>query len=340
MKFFFRKDLFFIIIVFFLLVSCDNPLFFNQKSETAVLSASESRKIVPAAPVVRQHLSSKVLLPLNPDTLPTLRFEPSMMEALYEQFKYLLRPDMVVTGSSGITKTELIETVQHLQEMQLNAPEVLLESFDFYQVNTSLKSDRVRITGYYTPVISASRVRSETYNFPLLRRPESGIPNPAAIENGALDESGLVLAWVQSRKEVRNAQLQGSCLVEFPDGERQHLGFGGSVRGRGGSYVFFQKIDNQVLGAGSFPLTAGYSIAVDPRYIPIGSTVLAELPQLDAAGNLKGYTYRVLFAQDRGGAILTTKRIDLYCGVGQKGLQEARKINSYGRLWVMLPKGS
>jgi membrane-bound lytic murein transglycosylase A len=77
---------------------------------------------------------------------------------------------------------------------------------------------------------------------------------------------------------------------------------------------------------------------VDLRYIPLGATLLAELPDLDAAGNLKGYTYRILFAQDRGGAILNTKRMDLYCGVGQKGLQEARKINGLGRLWVLLPK--
>ena len=146
------------------------------------------------------------------------------------------------------------------------------------------------------------------------------------------------MAWVKSRKEVENAQLQGSCLVEYPDGSRVHLGFGGSTKGAGGKYVFFTQVSDQVLGCGSFPLTAGYSVAVDPRYIPIGSTLLAELPDLDAAGNLKGYTYRILFAQDRGGAIKTTKRMDLYCGIGQNGLQEARRINSFGRLWLLLPK--
>ncbi len=70
----------------------------------------------------------------------------------------------------------------------------------------------------------------------------------------------------------------------------------------------------------------------------LGSTLLAELPDIDAAGRLKGYQYRIIFAQDRGGAIKTTKRIDLYCGMGQKGLQEARKINRFGRLWLLLPK--
>ena len=171
----------------------------------------------------------------------------------------------------------------------------------------------------------------------MLRRPEK-VPSPAAIEAGALEGQDLELAWVSSKKELANAQLQGNCLIEFTDGKRQHLGFGGSVRGDGGTYVFFTKVDEQVLGCGFFPLTAGYSVAVDPRYIPIGSTILAELPDMDAAGRLKGYKYRIIFAQDRGGAIQTTKRMDLYCGIGQKGLQEARKINGYGRMWVMMPK--
>jgi membrane-bound lytic murein transglycosylase A len=137
---------------------------------------------------------------------------------------------------------------------------------------------------------------------------------------------------------VKNAQLQGSCMVEFQDGEQQFLGYGGSVPMNGSKYVYFKKVDNQVIGAGSFPMTAGYSLAVDPRCVPIGSCLLAELPDLDKAGRLKGYTYRVVLAQDRGGAIKTTKRVDLYSGIGEEGLAEAQKVNRYGRLWVMLPK--
>jgi Membrane-bound lytic murein transglycosylase len=56
----------------------------------------------------------------------------------------------------------------------------------------------------------------------------------------------------------------------------------------------------EVVGAGFFPLTAGYSVAVDPQYIPLGATLLAELPDVDEKGRLRGYTYRILFAQDRG----------------------------------------
>lgn len=293
---------------------------------------------MPAAPLEPRKLSSKVLVKGIPDTTPYLTFEPDLLQAMYEQASYLRRKDVKERGASGIQKAEMQRTLELLQGINLLDPSVLLTTFDFYQVNTDFHKDRVRMTGYYTPVVYASRVQTPEFQVPMLRAPESGIPGPSAIEAGALAGQGLELAWLRSRKELRNAQLQGNCLVEFPDGKRKYFGFGQSVRGKGGAYVFFKEVDEQVLGAGTFPLTPRYSIAVDLKYIPLGATLLAELPDLDAAGRLKGYVYRILFAQDRGGGILTTKRMDLYCGIGQKGLQEARKINSFGRLWVMLPK--
>lgn len=288
--------------------------------------------------ILKRQVRSSVLHHTHPDTLPYLPFDPPMLEAMFEQASYLRRSDVKDYPVKGISKDEMLKTVELLQDCQILRPETLLDRFDFYKVNTDLKKDRVRITGYYTPILQASRVRTDEFQVPILRRPDDHVPAPAAIWAGALDGQGLEMAWLRSRKQLADAQLQGSCWVEYPDGKREHFGFGGSVRGGGSAYVFFIKVDEKVVGAGYFPLTAGYSVAVDPRFIPIGATLLAELPDMDPAGNLKGYTYRILFAQDRGGAILTTKRLDLYSGIGKKGLQEARKINGYGRLWVLLPK--
>jgi len=306
-------------------------------------SALPERMVAMAPPaypkplILKRQVHSSVLTFKHPDTLPYLTFAPAMLEAMYEQANYLRRSDAKKYPVKGISKAEMLKTVELLQECQILQPEAMLDRFDFYQVNTELKKDRVRITGYYTPIVQASRVQTPEFSIPILRRPEH-VPSPAAIAAGALDGKGLEMAWVRSKKELANAQLQGSCWVEYADGKREHFGFGGSVKGAGGVYVFFTKVDEKVLGAGFFPLTAGYSVAVDPRVIPIGATLLAELPDMDPAGNLKGYTYRILFAQDRGGAILTTKRLDLYSGIGMNGLQEARKINGHGRLWVLLPK--
>jgi membrane-bound lytic murein transglycosylase A len=302
------------------------------KGDTAMIAEMPSALLGP------REVSSKVLIKEIPDTTPYLTFEPDLLQAMYEQVNYLRRKDVKNHGASGIQKAEMQRTLELLQGINLLDPSVLLTTFDFYKVRTDLKNDRVRMTGYYTPIVYASRVQTPEFQVAMLKVPDSGIPSPAAIEAGAMDGRGLELAWLRSRKELRNAQLQGNCLVEFSDGKRQHFGFGKSVRGKGGAYVFFKPVNEQVLGAGTFPLTPRYSVAVDLKYIPLGATLLAELPDLDASGHLKGYTYRILFAQDRGGAILSTKRMDLYCGIGQKGLQEAHKSNSFGRLWVMLPK--
>lgn len=293
---------------------------------------------MPVVPLGPRTVSSKVLIKGIPDTTPYLTFEPDLLQAMYEQANFLRRRDIPARGASGIQKAEMQRTLELLQGLNLLDPSVLLTTFDFYQVNTDLRHDRVRMTGYYTPLIEASRAQTPEFSVPMLKSPGSGIPNPAAIEAGALAGQGLELAWLRSRKELKNAQMQGNCMLEFSDGQRKHLGFGQSVRGKGGAYVFFKEVEDKVLGAGTFPLTPRYSVAVDLKYIPLGATLLAELPDLDPAGHLKGYTYRILFAQDRGGGILTTKRMDLYCGIGHKGLQEARKINGFGRLWVMLPK--
>lgn len=314
------------------------PPAFGPVNSNNLEEASTANRADLQIPAGARKFASSVLSETYPDVLPPLAMEPAMLKALVEQATYLRRRDLPAKMASGITKGELLKTVEQLKDIPVLEPNALFQNFEFYAVKTGLKQDRVRMTGYYTPLISASKTRTEEYQYPLLERPGKGetTPSPSAIWSGALDHKAM--AWVKSRKEVENAQLQGSCLIEFPDGSRVHLGFGGSVKGAGGKYVFFTQVSDEVLGCGSFPLTAGYSVAVDPRYIPIGSTLLAELPDLDAAGKLKGYTYRILFAQDRGGAIKTTKRLDLYCGIGQLGLQEARRINSFGRLWLLLPK--
>ncbi|MBL7804232.1 MAG: MltA domain-containing protein [Saprospiraceae bacterium] len=321
--------------------SCETVLPSEAAADSEIDRIVVDTSVRKAPPPPPRKVKNSVLVLAQPDTLPLVPFNAGMYVALEHQYEYLKRPDVPRVPVAGITKKEMQQTLLLLQSIQFLPPFLLPEHFDFYRVNTDLKSDRVRVTGYYTPVVKASRTRSGPYQYPLLRKPsgDPSLPSTSAIEAGALDNSGLALAWLSSRKAVRNAQLQGSCMVEFPDGSRDYLGFGGSAPGADGSYVFFQKIDEtQVLGAGFFPLTPGYSIAVDTRYIPLGATLLAELPDLDRAGHLKGYTYRYVFAQDRGGAILTTKRIDLYCGVGDKALDDARRINQYGRLWLILPK--
>ena len=106
------------------------------------------------------------------------------------------------------------------------------------------------------------------------------------------------------------------------------------------SYTFFtRKRSSLPKGAGSVPLTSGYSIAVDRRYIPLGSCLLAAFPVYDRKKNrVVRHEYRFLVAQDVGGAIKGPGHIDLYTGVGSEAAKVAGRINFYGRLWLLLPK--
>ncbi len=104
------------------------------------------------------------------------------------------------------------------------------------------------------------------------------------------------------------------------------------------SYTFFKARRVRPEGAGHVPLTAECSIAVDDRYIPLGSCLLAAIPEVNKRGQVTHHSYRLLFAQDVGGAIRGPGHVDLYCGVGEVGKRRAQYFNHYGRLWLLLPR--
>jgi membrane-bound lytic murein transglycosylase A len=111
-----------------------------------------------------------------------------------------------------------------------------------------------------------------------------------------------------------------------------------SLLNRNPSYVFFNKTKKEPSGAASVPLSAMISVAVDKRYIPLGSTLLAAVPVLDENDDFIGHEYRILTAQDVGGAIKGKGRMDFFCGTGEAGKKRAGALNHYGKVWLLLPK--
>ena len=103
------------------------------------------------------------------------------------------------------------------------------------------------------------------------------------------------------------------------------------------SYVFFEISNLKPTGSGGVPLTAKHSIAVDSDFIPVGSTLLASIP-IYQDGRIVDHEYRILLAQDVGGAIRGSGHIDLYSGVGEKGQQAASQLHHYGKVWLLKPK--
>ena len=104
------------------------------------------------------------------------------------------------------------------------------------------------------------------------------------------------------------------------------------------SYVFFRELPpelNSPLGALGVPLTNEYSIAIDPKNIPLGLPVFLATTQPNTEIPLN----RLMLAQDTGGAIRGPVRADFFWGFGEKAGAQAGRMKQQGRMWVLFPKG-
>jgi membrane-bound lytic murein transglycosylase A len=120
-----------------------------------------------------------------------------------------------------------------------------------------------------------------------------------------------------------------------------HPGDAAEIMARNRSYIFFEehpelRPDEGPLGAQGVSLTAGRSLAVDPRYIPFGVPVWLDTtaPWPEGEGPLR----RLMVAQDTGGAIKGVVRGDVFWGAGERAEAIAGHMRSRGRYAILVPK--
>ncbi len=104
------------------------------------------------------------------------------------------------------------------------------------------------------------------------------------------------------------------------------------------SYVFFNPTKSVVKGAGGVRLQKDISVAVDSKYFPLGSVLLASMPILDTNGKLSHHEYQLLLPQDVGGNIKGPGHIDVYSGIGKEGELQATSRNHFGEIFILLPR--
>ncbi|WP_417528099.1 murein transglycosylase A [Marinomonas shanghaiensis] len=247
------------------------------------------------------------------------------------------------------------------------------------------KRGNVQITGYYVPILPVRHQPDDVYRYPLYRKPtqrnaEGRFPSREEIDfENALAGQGLEIAYTASLVDNFFLHVQGSGVIEYENGERKLLSWGGvnghayrslgkvliekgeidkanisaqSIRqwlsdhpernreilSTNPSYLFFSEGPQNPVGAANVPLTPLYSAAVDPNVIPLGSILLAQVPKLDHYGNLVGHDFRLLLAQDKGGAIKGPGHIDWYQGIGEEAHFHAGQLKHFGKVWLLLPK--
>jgi len=113
------------------------------------------------------------------------------------------------------------------------------------------------------------------------------------------------------------------------------------------SFVFFRELPADASdpsgklgppGSLGVPLTAGRSIAIDPRALPQGMGLGAPVFLSTTWPNTELPLNRLMLAQDTGGAIKGGIRADFFWGFGEAAGNQAGKMKQRGKMWVLLPQ--
>ncbi len=108
------------------------------------------------------------------------------------------------------------------------------------------------------------------------------------------------------------------------------------------SVVFFSEapLDDPSIGpkgAQGIPLTAGRSIAIDPKFLPLGAPMFLSTTQ---PGTTDMPLQRLVVAQDTGGAIRGPVRADFFFGYGSEAAAQAGMMKYDGEMWLLWPAGA
>jgi membrane-bound lytic murein transglycosylase A len=164
------------------------------------------------------------------------------------------------------------------------------------------------------------------------------LPDGSHMLVGYADQNGYPYKSIGKLLVERNElKLEQASMQGIKDWGMKHPDKLPELLASNPSFVFFRELPNGLsgpLGALGVPLTGGRSIAVDPRYIPLGAPVFLATTQPNSALPLN----RLVMAQDTGGAIRGGVRADMFWGFGDAAGELAGKMKQRGKMWVLLPK--
>lgn len=266
------------------------------------------------------------------------------------------------------------------------------DNFDWVRVGNG----KAFATGYYEPEIQGSRVPlpgyAPIYAVPpdLVRctRPDgttgrgridqTGTCVPyfsrADIDNGALANRGLEIAWAADPVDLFFAEIQGSARVAFPDGTSMQIAYADQ---NGLPYTPIGKVlkDGGLLpqGGASMQAIKGWLRAnpdqarqimeENASYIffrvlngpgPVGALNVPVTGQATVAADPRFVplgapvylavdrpeAYGLWVAQDTGGAIKGPNRFDTFWGSGPEATRIAGGMSANGIAYILLPKGA
>ncbi|WP_024694430.1 MltA domain-containing protein [Pseudomonas syringae] len=140
--------------------------------------------------------------------------------------------------------------------------------------------------------------------------------------------------WLVEQGQLKKEEVTMGAIADWAKANPQRVP---ELLGSNPSYVFFGRNPDSTEGPrGSLnvPLTAGYSVAIDRKVIPLGSLLWLSTTRPDGSS-----VVRPVAAQDTGGAIAGQVRADLFWGTGEEAGKLAGDMKQKGNIWLLWPKG-
>jgi len=185
--------------------------------------------------------------------------------------------------------------------------------------------NKALFTGYFEPELSGSRQKTSRYRYPVYAMPPEArrirpwLTRRDILSTGVMNGRSLKIAWVDDPVELFFLQIQGSGRIRLPNGNFIRVGYSGA---NGHLY--------RSLGAMNKSITQMRSVAVDPKFVKLGSPVWLEK---DGKNPIR----RLMTAQDTGSAIKGAQRADVFVGTGDEAGRVAGRLRDPGRMMVLMP---
>ena len=164
------------------------------------------------------------------------------------------------------------------------------------------------------------------------------LDNGEAMQIGYADQNGYPFKAIGStlvqKKEITMAEASMEGIKNWA---RKNITKLREFLNMNASYVFFRKLPNDLpgpIGALGVSIEAERSVAIDPKFIPLGAPIFLSTTQPNTSEPLE----RLMVAQDTGGAIRGGVRADFYWGSGDEAGRKAGSMKQQGKIWILLPR--
>ncbi len=289
-----------------------------------VVARVEGREVTIQRGLSTRQLSSPGLYTVNVDNLSrdTLDRRIRLRADGKSLLPYYTRQEIETKGAPNARVIAFVDNANALYEMQIQG------------------SGRIRLPDGEVIRVGYAEQNGQPFR-PTVVASASGKPKGVKVRGNTIelelddDDENDVTAGVLTRGFTL-ARPAKSGAVAVP-GQRATQPLAGSGI-KDPSYVFFREVGAKVAsttGALGVPLTAGRSIAVDPRSTPLGYPVFVSTREPGSASPMQ----RLTLAQDTGGAIRGAIRADYFFGSGPDAANSARRMKQPGQMWVLLPRG-